>query len=54
MDGVGEDLLPGYPLLEARLKATTAGIAPFVEGMEPESHFVTCLQPPKRRQRMKR
>jgi demethylmenaquinone methyltransferase/2-methoxy-6-polyprenyl-1,4-benzoquinol methylase len=38
-----EHLLPGYPLLEARLKATTAGIAPFVEGMEPESHFLRAL-----------
>ncbi|HSR30220.1 MAG TPA: class I SAM-dependent methyltransferase [Anaerolineae bacterium] len=35
-----ENLLPGHPLLEARLKATTAGIAPFAKGKEPESHFL--------------
>jgi ubiquinone/menaquinone biosynthesis C-methylase UbiE len=32
-----ERLLPGYPLLEARLQATSAGIAPFSAGMKPES-----------------
>lgn len=31
-------LLPGYPLLEARLNATSAGIAPFSSGMAAESH----------------
>ena len=31
-----EKLLPGYPKLEALLSATSAGIAPFVEGKEPE------------------
>lgn len=35
-----QQLLPGYPLLEARLNATTAGIAPFVPGMKPQSHFL--------------
>ena len=35
-----EQLLPGYPLLEARLKATSAGIAPFVRGKKPEQHFL--------------
>lgn len=34
-----EKLLPGYPLLEAHLGATSAGIAPFVDGRSPESHF---------------
>jgi ubiquinone/menaquinone biosynthesis C-methylase UbiE len=38
-----ETLLPGHPLLEARLKATTAGIAPFVKGKESESHFLRAL-----------
>lgn len=35
-----EKILPGYPLLEARLNATSAGIAPFVQGKKPESHFL--------------
>ena len=34
-----EKLLPGYPLLEAHLNATSAGIAPFVKGKKPEAHF---------------
>ena len=38
-----EKLLPGYPLLEARLKATSAGIAPFVKGKKPEAHFTRAL-----------
>jgi demethylmenaquinone methyltransferase/2-methoxy-6-polyprenyl-1,4-benzoquinol methylase len=38
-----EELLPGYPLLEARLSATSAGIAPFVKGKKPESHFLRAL-----------
>jgi ubiquinone/menaquinone biosynthesis C-methylase UbiE len=38
-----EKLLPGHPLLEARLMATTAGIAPFVKGKKPESHFLRAL-----------
>jgi SAM-dependent methyltransferase len=35
-----EQLLPGYPALEARLKATAAGLAPFARGMPPERHFL--------------
>ncbi len=31
-------LLPGYPALEARLNATSSGLAPFDETMEPELH----------------
>ena len=31
-------LLPGYPALEARLNATSLGIAPFDAKMKPESH----------------
>jgi demethylmenaquinone methyltransferase/2-methoxy-6-polyprenyl-1,4-benzoquinol methylase len=38
-----ENLLPGYPLLEARLKATSAGIAPFGLRQRPESHFLRAL-----------
>ena len=36
-------LLPGYPLLEAHLSATSSGIAPFATGTEPESHFLRAL-----------
>ena len=38
-----EKLLPGYPWLEARLSATSAGIAPFVKGRAPGSHFLRAL-----------
>ena len=38
-----EELLPGYPVLEARLKATSAGIAPFVKSNGPEMHFLRAL-----------
>ena len=38
-----EKLLPGYPLLESRLNATSSGIAPFVEGKKPELHFLRAL-----------
>jgi demethylmenaquinone methyltransferase/2-methoxy-6-polyprenyl-1,4-benzoquinol methylase len=38
-----EKLLPGYPLLEAHLNATSAGIAPFVIGMKPKSHYLRAL-----------
>ena len=36
-------LLPGHPLLEARLNATSLGIAPFAEGKRPERHFLRAL-----------
>jgi ubiquinone/menaquinone biosynthesis C-methylase UbiE len=36
-------LLPGHPLLEARLNATCAGIAPFTESMRAESHWLRAL-----------
>ena len=36
-------LLPGFPLLEARLNATSSGIAPFASGYSPESHFLRGL-----------
>jgi demethylmenaquinone methyltransferase/2-methoxy-6-polyprenyl-1,4-benzoquinol methylase len=38
-----EEFLPGYPLLEARLRATSAGLAPFVRDKDPESHFLRAL-----------
>ena len=38
-----QQLLPGYPLLEARLNATCWGIAPFTRGKKPESHFMRAL-----------
>jgi len=38
-----QQLLPGYPLVEARLNATSSGIAPFVKGKSPESHFLRAL-----------
>lgn len=38
-----QQLLPGYPLLEARLSATAPGIAPFVQGKRPEFHFLRAL-----------
>jgi ubiquinone/menaquinone biosynthesis C-methylase UbiE len=38
-----EALLPGHPQLEARLAATSAGLAPFVPGINPELHFLRAL-----------
>ena len=38
-----EQLLPGYPLLEARLRATSAGLAPFASGRPPGEHFMRGL-----------
>jgi ubiquinone/menaquinone biosynthesis C-methylase UbiE len=38
-----QQLLPGYPLLEARLNATSLGIAPFVKVKRPELHFLRAL-----------
>lgn len=38
-----QQLLPGYPLLEARLNATSPGIAPFSRGMRPELHLLRAL-----------
>ncbi len=37
-------LLPGYPVLEARLNATSAGIAPFDAKMNPELHCMCALE----------
>ena len=36
-------VLPGYPLLEARLNATCSGLAPYARGQRPESHFMRAL-----------
>ncbi len=36
----GQQLLPGYPRLEAALNATAPGIAPFTAGDSPEHHFL--------------
>ena len=38
-----ERLLPGYPLLEAKLSATSSGLAPFSNKMEPSRHFFRAL-----------
>lgn len=38
-----QQLLPGYPLLEAHLNATSLGTAPFTPGMKPEQHFLRAL-----------
>jgi demethylmenaquinone methyltransferase/2-methoxy-6-polyprenyl-1,4-benzoquinol methylase len=38
-----ECLLPGYPRLEARLRATTPGIAPYEVAMPPEAHYLRAL-----------
>ena len=38
-----ECLLPGYPVLEARLRGTIPGIAPYVQGKPPESHYLNAL-----------
>ncbi|MEJ2100014.1 MAG: class I SAM-dependent methyltransferase [Desulfobacterales bacterium] len=38
-----QQLLPGYPVLEARLNATAAGIAPFTKGKSPNKHFLRAL-----------
>lgn len=35
-----EKLLPGYPLLEARLNAISSGMAPFIRGRRPELHVM--------------
>ena len=38
-----ERLLPGYPLLEAKLSATSPGLAPFLKRMKPSRHFFRAL-----------
>jgi demethylmenaquinone methyltransferase/2-methoxy-6-polyprenyl-1,4-benzoquinol methylase len=38
-----QTLLPGYPVLEARLNATSSGIAPFEPKRKPELHNMCAL-----------
>jgi ubiquinone/menaquinone biosynthesis C-methylase UbiE len=38
-----QQLLPGYPGLEALLNATSVGIAPFSQGKNPDKHFLRAL-----------
>jgi ubiquinone/menaquinone biosynthesis C-methylase UbiE len=38
-----QQLLPGYPLLEARLNAIAPGYAAFFKRMRPEQHFLRAL-----------
>lgn len=38
-----QQLLPGHPALEARLNATSMGIAPYRESMPAERHFLRLL-----------
>ena len=38
-----QQLLPGYPLLEARLNATCSAVIPYVKGKGPESIFSRAL-----------
>lgn len=38
-----QQLLPGYPLLEARLNATCLSHAPLLEGKRPDQHFLRAL-----------
>ncbi len=38
-----EKLLPGYPVLEAKLGTTSVGLAPFVPGKDPNKHFLRAL-----------
>jgi len=39
-----QQLLPGYPLLEARLNATCSSYVPIVKGKRPEVHFLRALR----------
>ncbi len=38
-----QQVLPGYPLLEARLNATCSGYTPFLADKPPEQHFLRAL-----------
>ena len=38
-----QQLLPGYPMLEARLNATCSALAPIVTRVKPESNFLRAL-----------
>lgn len=38
-----QQLLPGYPLLEARLNATCSGYIPYIRGSNPELNFLRAM-----------
>jgi hypothetical protein len=38
-----QQVLPGYPLLEARLNATCSSYLPYLKGKNPEQHFLRAL-----------
>ena len=38
-----EKLLPGHPELEARLGTTSVGLAPYIPGNDPDTHFLRAL-----------
>jgi demethylmenaquinone methyltransferase/2-methoxy-6-polyprenyl-1,4-benzoquinol methylase len=38
-----QQLLPGYPLLEARLNATCSGYIPFLKGQRPDFNFMRAI-----------
>lgn len=38
-----QKLLPGYPLLEAKLDVAFAETAPYIKGVQPEFHFLRAL-----------
>ena len=40
-----QQLLPGYPILEARLNGTCSGYLPFLSGKRPEQNFMRALRP---------
>lgn len=39
-----QQLLPGYPLLEARLNATCSAYIPYLEGVNPELNFLRAMR----------
>jgi ubiquinone/menaquinone biosynthesis C-methylase UbiE len=39
-----QQVLPGYPLLEARLNSTCSAYNPYLKGKKPELHFLRALQ----------
>ena len=39
-----QSFLPGYPLLEARLNATCSTYAPYLQGTEPQAHFMRAVE----------
>jgi demethylmenaquinone methyltransferase/2-methoxy-6-polyprenyl-1,4-benzoquinol methylase len=40
-----QQVLPGHPLLEARLNATCSATAPYLQGVEPDRHFLRAMVP---------